>query len=329
MRWPVVLIFLAAMFFLAAIFAGCQHPAVDPFFGQQTVPPPATGAVIGSSTETPPGDGYYSDTTPSPAADSDYAPPGGSFEFAGDRGEGSTSRTAGGFRPPSGSRVSTTEAEADDPTPRASGIPVRSINPDDRFPGRRLDDSDSEFGRPTLDNSQASRTAPTSRVVSRTRSALAKSGLDEPQRFPAEEADVRDLLELPEVRSDHSGFRRTTPARTASFTGGRGDAGGRGDGSQAATSTDVGSSYGYHPQYKWLRGKLEYSQSARRWKLRYIPISGATDEYGGSVVLDSSRSMDEYRPGDFVTVHGAVTGETSSSGGFAPSFRVERIAATR
>jgi hypothetical protein len=78
--------------------------------------------------------------------------------------------------------------------------------------------------------------------------------------------------------------------------------------------------------YRWLKGKLEYTRTDDRWKLRYIPIDGDTDDFGGSVVLLGSRLMEGYKPGEYVTVYGTL-GETDSRGnGYAPSYTVDRVA---
>ncbi len=71
----------------------------------------------------------------------------------------------------------------------------------------------------------------------------------------------------------------------------------------AAASTAANESaggYGYDPQYHWLKGKLEYSQSTRSWRLRYIPPDGNTDSYGGSVVLADNSQLAGLQPGDAV-----------------------------
>ena len=70
----------------------------------------------------------------------------------------------------------------------------------------------------------------------------------------------------------------------------------------AAESAD----YAFAPDYAWLRGRLEYSQSLAQWKLRYIPIDGKTDQFGGSVVLPNSPALEAFKPGDRVAVRGSL-----------------------
>ncbi len=83
--------------------------------------------------------------------------------------------------------------------------------------------------------------------------------------------------------------------------------------------------YAYDPSYGWLRGRLEYSASQRQWKLRYIPIDGATDQFGGSVVLADGAATQGLRAGDFVTAQGRVVGASAPGRGFSPRYEVASI----
>lgn len=84
--------------------------------------------------------------------------------------------------------------------------------------------------------------------------------------------------------------------------------------------------YGHAADYSTLRGKLEYSASSKQWKLRYIPIDGDTDNYGGSVVLSSSTGLDGFKAGEFVAVQGAISAKAGgSSHGFSANYDLARI----
>jgi hypothetical protein len=85
-------------------------------------------------------------------------------------------------------------------------------------------------------------------------------------------------------------------------------------------------SYGYAPDYAWLRGRLEYSPTMRQWKLRYIPIDGSTDQFGGSVKLPESPALTSFKPGDLVTVRGALSAPKQSGDRLAPQYAVAQIA---
>ncbi len=82
--------------------------------------------------------------------------------------------------------------------------------------------------------------------------------------------------------------------------------------------------YGHDPDYKFLRGKLEYSQIDRRWKLRYIPIDGRTDRYGGSVVLPDTSLLSGCERGDFIEVRGQI-GRHDPKKGFAPTYQADEV----
>jgi hypothetical protein len=84
-----------------------------------------------------------------------------------------------------------------------------------------------------------------------------------------------------------------------------------------------GASYGYDPDYKTLRGKLEYSVASRRWKLIYLPPDGPIDEFGGSVVLPDANQLAGFEAGDYVTASGTFSAPTAAVG--APMFAIQRI----
>ena len=85
--------------------------------------------------------------------------------------------------------------------------------------------------------------------------------------------------------------------------------------------------FGFNPGYESLRGRLEYSHSRRQWKLRYIPVDGQTDAYGGSVVIANPGLLEGAQPGDLVEVHGTVIGDATPGRGFSPGYQL--TAATR
>jgi hypothetical protein len=99
----------------------------------------------------------------------------------------------------------------------------------------------------------------------------------------------------------------------------------------AATSVGPGqpaiplANYGYDSQYHWLKGKLEYSQSTNTWRLRYIPPDGATDNYGGSVVLSDGTKLNGLHPGDLVYAQGTPVAASGSQGSFAPLYNLAQI----
>ncbi len=95
--------------------------------------------------------------------------------------------------------------------------------------------------------------------------------------------------------------------------------------SDAKAASDAAVTYGVEGNYEKLHGRLEYSQSARQWKLRYIPIDGQTDQYGGSVVLSDSPTLHDLHAGDFVAASGRLTMADGVKRGFSPQFDAQQI----
>jgi len=85
--------------------------------------------------------------------------------------------------------------------------------------------------------------------------------------------------------------------------------------------------YGFSPRYEQLKGRLEHSETSGVWKLRYIPIDGATDDFGGSVLIDNPRSLGDLDAGDFVEVRGAIDSTGADELSYAPKFRIADVRA--
>ena len=81
--------------------------------------------------------------------------------------------------------------------------------------------------------------------------------------------------------------------------------------------------FAHAENYEWLQGKLEYSAGSRQWKLRYIPIDGQTDPYGGSVVLGKLQ-LDGAKPGDIVLAQGRID-STGAKSGYAPQYQLQQL----
>jgi len=95
-------------------------------------------------------------------------------------------------------------------------------------------------------------------------------------------------------------------------------------GKTTATGFAPKSNYGHDADYAWLRGRLEYSRIDRRWKLRYIPIDGETDRYGGSVVLPDPSLLGGCERGDFIEARGQLD-LLNPKKGFAPTYRATAV----
>jgi hypothetical protein len=158
-------------------------------------------------------------------------------------------------------------------------------------------------------------------------------------RVTADESSQRDLNAKPTVRE----VRRVTPDMRRSQTAITNDRAvldnseGEGEGREAPRprpglgSRFVGApaaGYAFAPDYAWLRGRLEYSQNSRQWKLRYIPIDGQTDRFGGSVVLGNSPTLEAVKPGDMVSVQGSLAARASIPGSFSPLYQINALELT-
>jgi hypothetical protein len=384
-----------------AVCAGCRNspPVMDPFLGQQTVPPPGTAVLAPNASVAPP---YYGATTspstsvpivsppitsPTPAAQpvTPAAPPNttpyqynmppgyrpGPTGFSGVTPNVSTpggalvQTTSGAqslaaappagnrpaYGPPGGMAFPQAPAAQSAQQPTLAQTPPALLAPASTAGAR---DIRGATGTPTAaaptgwqaaannpsaaaDSAAASDPAasisPNSggaiRIVEPMRSVQPVSTAAAPTRAPTEfrpgntstltpaggainqtttSAPIRDLTDLP-------------PVQTASFNGTPIAAS-----TAAAGLPSSSSNYGYDAQYRWVKGKLEYSQSARVWRLRYIPPDAANDNYGGSVILaDASNRLSSFQHGEFVVAYGTLGQPGSDKGSFAAMYNVAQI----
>jgi hypothetical protein len=170
---------------------------------------------------------------------------------------------------------------------------------------------------------------------------LPPNGAAQPLATALRSADQRAAVaQLPELgdfpkpsAATNGGFRANTSQPATSVTNATGGAQTTGaksaqSASPVATSTPSTNvpGYGYDEKYQRLQGKLEFSQSQQRWKLRYIPIDGETDAFGGSVVLPENEKLNGFSAGDFVIIQGRVNTSRGPADGFSPPYLIERVA---
>ena len=138
------------------------------------------------------------------------------------------------------------------------------------------------------------------------------SATGEPRQLPAQDdaVSIEDLPAVPSTRANETQLRIRVPeSENPQFS--------------QPTTTSYSDRYSYDSNYTRLAGRLQYSQTTGRWNLRYIPIDGQTDEYGGSVNLRASETLGQFKEGDFVIVQGRIVGD--QAGGFSPWFDASRI----
>lgn len=279
---------------VALLAAGCKAPApsIDPFFGRSTVPPPALGASAPPAAD----NAYYSGASAAPG-------PGGRTTAGGDG-------TAA--RPVSRRQQGADAAERVEPEARPATRSLRSAGPEESPPRG----STQQLRAPALRSRQTSLQGDSGEESESTSAAPGRFAARGPLRRMSDSAD--DEADEP---TDDAGVRQAGFVELPA----RGESGVRRDGGRAYATGSL--RYDRDPDYAWLRGRLEYSPTADQWKLRYIPIDGATDDYGGSVIIADEAAVRDFRHGSFVDVHGQIEGRNADARVVAPYYRVESIEA--
>lgn len=299
---------------------------ITPDSGSSTLPnsSPITGPA--ASSQTPPGSTAPSTTAPSTTAPSGssggsrYLPPNG-FNYQ------------GRFGSPMGNSATRVP-----PPALASRLGLEGTN----SAAPHLADPSTKPADSTVGN-VASRAPilqtipprPQATTISNSTGAAVPGASLQPGRSAARGQGV-DIMDLPDASSS------TTPDRTSANRQGNAfrlvsateDATGQSKvvaavalsgGSVASTARGR---YGHGPEYRWLRGKLEHSQVDGCWKLRYIPIDGVTDDFGGSVVLPDASLLTGIERGEYVEARGKI-GPREATEGFAPTYLATQIVKTQ
>ena len=347
MKWPLTLVIVAVA------LSGCQSqspPTADPFFGRTRVPPPGTGYM-----SSPPTDPYFGGT---PSTAGAMSRPAGSPAVTPHTVIPQTPATPGTFTPDTSPIVPGTSPMAPGTnnryTPPAGTFNQRSgsgFGSNPSLAGRErviriLQPRPKPVAAVSCDSTPSCEPTPVAAVDCRPR---------EPRllNVPVDAIDIRDL---PKVQTSTSPKRSTAvPGQDAfrlvsgaqpSVPSGQSSAPGdsvavvtAGDsvavvtaavaeatepGKTTATGFAPKSNYGHDADYTWLRGRLEYSQIDRRWKLRYIPIDGETDRYGGSVVLPDPSLLGGCERGDFIEARGQID-LLNPKKRFAPTYRATAV----
>ncbi len=322
------------------VLAGCQaeNPAAptDPFlFGPTRVPPPGTGTVTpppGLSSNRLGGVGVVSPPASDPKALAVTSMPPPAL--------GSTVQTpaAGVAVTPVGDQIKIPDAarKLDTPCPLVAstasptGSPISSVRSSaaspatsSTAPGTALSAPGNPGSSPAVaDRRNDPLPSGQERVVqtllprnqaSSTPSQFAPTGNTRPLAAPAtsggNKSNVVDIDDLPPATSTGQPQTSYRPGTIQ----------------LVSATAEIDSRYGFDPQYGWLRGKLEFSESDRQWKLRYIPIDGATDNFGGSVILVDTPLLSGYERGDFVEVAGKLISASPDKRGYAPKYQVGQI----
>jgi len=288
--------------------AGCQQPgpATDPFLYRSTIPPPGTAiscapgvtpgpqpyyspppaAVAGSSPCTPDTPAPCVQPAPVAPATVPVVPPLPQRYFP-SRGGFDFPQSSNG-PPPAGLRDANVEVAADRPDPSMIRIVEPGIQSGADMPAGGLANPIIASGTPTNPSPANSPQYPPPNLLPNSSSSSL------PAVVPA--AAVVPL----------AGDSPPTVGTSVIYPG-----------------DHTGVNYGYDPGYKALRGKLDYSVTARLWRLRYLPMDGPIDEYGGTVVIADSRQVNGFEPGDFVAVQGSLSPPTA--GDNSATYAISRI----
>ncbi len=294
----------AAIFLLILTLVGCRGSAsqgpVDPFLGPTRVPAPSTGSVF-----TPPPESYY--YTPPQNAPQQYLPP-----------------HSGAVLPSIQQTAQPSHAGASPGAPSAMTLPPEGWSATPSFAGASLV---AESSTPDL-RRQPPPPAAAGAIVHREPIIRILEPPPRPASLPAAAPHsspptrVVNIVDLPQVAGPAaSGFRVVSGTEADSVAAPVVAAVAE---EPAAQFAPAAGNYGFDPAYTWLRGRLEYSQVDRRWKLRYIPVDGATDQHGGSVVIANEAALAGAERGEFVAVRGRIAG-TEDGHGFAPLYEVTAL----
>jgi len=346
MKWPLPL------FLLAALLAGCygQGQTMDPFLGRTTIPPPGTGQILAPGTAQP----YYQGN-PLPGVPPAVTPlPGSTMKPAGAHYPSRSYQSSESLQ-----RMVETPGEREYRVGRSAmgRATIEQGSPELRSVGGvvHLDDqvrtvaaegnasqNDWQSGSAgALVTKIAERQVRIPHEVAKTTTkpvnespAIASSF--QHQRVSASLSDVDrphaparfrppnhavDIAKLPPATKRRTGRAKVT---TSSFVD-RASSSRVAFPSSAKVSPRSGSRYAFAPDHSWLKGKLEYLHGRQQWKLRYIPIDGETDEFGGSVVIPDAAMLSNFKAGNFVKLEGAIDRSSLGPGKYAPDYRVARI----
>lgn len=312
--------------------AGCHNAsqATDPFLPRTTVPPPATGAAVGGAAAAPYYPGPASGTAAPPASSNFYAPPGDNYSYP-PSGVPATAPPSGPPAPRATDNWPMTRRTDGDKQSSSSSKPAKAASLAIRSHVDSGEKSDAKLASAVTETSHPSRPKGASNEVKIVRvvapTAKSESGavassdaphMAEPRHLPPSDEAI-DIMDLPPARKS-----RAKQASRRVVLASHQEPASKEEGSSAGVDApEAAGRYAYAPDYRWLKGQLEYSLVDHSWKLRYIPIDGDTDAYGGSVVLEGAMPG-EFHAGEFVTIYGSLSGD-AATGHFAPKYRLDSI----
>ncbi len=297
-----------------ALGVGCQNnssvPISNPFLGPDRVPPPATrgptpgtaqpyyGAAPGSAPQVTPGFSQPPQTfgTPVPAGPPTTIPGAAPLPQSGfqqPQGLGTPGLTPG-FGATASQQPGVVQATALQSVAAGPNVSVPADPHSLRFNGAAEQPITPTPLQPPVGPQPGVTTAPTP----------TPSAMDRWQQ-PLRSASLQPVSASAEAPP--TGFQPPTPVK------------------QPGKSTR----YAASPTYDQLSGQLEFNEASGQWRIRFASAGSAGDAFGGTLVVSNPAALEGYRPGDFVTVSGALERRQLDAQSFVNVYQVASVDAQR
>ena len=316
---------IPVLFAVAVTVLGCQGQdakvPLDPFYGQTKIAPPATGEIARRPHVDP---AYPKSASTSVPVESIQPPLGGTATAKSGLAQSQrTSKTTSGAEQPSsatsGDRIAIPVSACRELSP-AEILAARSPSQNDgtQQPSDAASSAAASGGLPKEPQRVVQTLSPREKSVAGQPSSHThpRPTLTSPRHGPVDINDLPPVDRGATTLRDDQVQQASAAEEDASLT--------VRIPTHSATTGSQGR-FGWADDYSRLRGQLEYLESDRAWKLRYIPIDRKTDDFGGSVVIEDPASISGFERGDFVEVRGRIAENPEDGTDFAPIYQVTSI----
>jgi len=99
----------------------------------------------------------------------------------------------------------------------------------------------------------------------------------------------------------------------------------QGSSRQGNVSAETVNRFGFDPQYRWLRGQLEFDPTSQQWYLRYISQVGQPDQHGGRLLVANPIVLGDLQPGAHVQVQGRLDGRQVGPATVVPIYTISAV----
>ena len=90
------------------------------------------------------------------------------------------------------------------------------------------------------------------------------------------------------------------------------------------TSQTSAKPYGHDPQFRWLKGVVEYDENSQIWVIMYDDNPKPSDQLGGELMLGNHKSLGQLQSGDKVIIEGMFDDSETDSRG-KPVYQIQRL----